>query len=73
MILPEADTMLAPVTEIDGFVLACLMDASTGMVLTALQEQDGISLPTAAAARRTSPTWCLCSQLSWPWRTALRT
>ena len=49
MILPEADTMLAPVTEIDGFVLACLMDASTDMVLTALQEQDGISLPTAAA------------------------
>ena len=49
MILPEADTMLAPVTEIDGFVLACLMDASTGMVLASLQEQDGISLPTAAA------------------------
>ncbi len=49
MVLPQADTMLAPVTEIDGFVLACLMDASTGMILTALQEQDGISLPTAAA------------------------
>lgn len=49
MILSEADTMLAPVTEIDGFVLACVMDASTGMVLASLQEQDGISLPTAAA------------------------
>ena len=49
MILPEADTMLAPVTEIDGFALACLMDASTGMVLASLQEQDGLSLPVAAA------------------------
>ncbi len=49
MILPETDTMLTPVTEINGFVLACLMDASTGMVLASLQEQDGISLPTAAA------------------------
>ena len=49
MILSEADTMLAPVTEIDGFALACLMDAATGMVLASLQEQDGISLPTAAA------------------------
>ena len=41
--------MLAPVTEIDGFVLACCMDASTGMVLASLQEQDGLSLPLAAA------------------------
>ena len=49
MILSEADTMLAPVTEIDGFVLACCMDASTGMVLASLQEQDGLSLPVAAA------------------------
>ena len=49
MILPEADTMLAPVTEIDGFALACLIDASTGMVLASLQEQDGLSLPVAAA------------------------
>lgn len=49
MIVSEADTMLAPVTGIDGFVLGCLMDASTGMVLASRQEQDGISLPTAAA------------------------
>jgi len=49
VILPEADTMLAAVTEIDGFVLACLMDASTGMVLASLQGQDGFSLPAAAA------------------------
>jgi hypothetical protein len=41
--------MLAPVTEIDGFVLACCMDASTGMVLASLQEHDGFSLPAAAA------------------------
>ncbi len=49
MILSEADAFLAPVTEIDGFMLACLMDASTGMVLASRQDQEGISLPPAAA------------------------
>ena len=49
MILSEADTLLAPVTQIDGFVLACLVDASTGMVLASRQSQGEISLPTAAA------------------------
>ncbi len=49
MILSEADTLLAPVTEIDGFVLACLVDASTGMVLASRQASDGMSLPTVAA------------------------
>lgn len=49
MILSEADTLLAPVTEIDGFVLACLVDASTGMVLASRQASDGMSLPSVAA------------------------
>jgi len=37
------------VSDIDGFTLACLADASTGMVLAARKDQDDISLPTAAA------------------------
>lgn len=49
MILSEADAFLAPVTEIDGFILACLMDASTGMVLASRQHQEGVSLPAVAA------------------------
>ena len=49
MILSEADTLLAPVTQIDGFVLACLVDGSTGLVLASQQDRDEISLPTAAA------------------------
>jgi hypothetical protein len=49
VILPEADTLLAPVTNVDGFVLACLVDASTGMVLAGQQERDEVSLPAAAA------------------------
>ena len=36
MILPAADELLAPVMAIDGFRLACLIDASTGMVLASL-------------------------------------
>ena len=49
MILDEAEAMLDPVSDIDGFMLACLVDASTGMVLASRKDQDGISLPTAAA------------------------
>ena len=45
----EADALLGPVTEIDGFLLACLIDASTGMVLAARQDGGGISLTAAAA------------------------
>jgi hypothetical protein len=47
--LPATDALLAPVTAIDGFELASLIDASTGMVLASAQERDGISLPLAAA------------------------
>ncbi len=38
MIPSKADALLGPVTEIDGFLLACLIDASTGMVLAARQD-----------------------------------
>ena len=49
MILGEAEALLDPVSDIDGFMLACLVDASTGMVLASRKDQDDISLPTAAA------------------------
>src|SRR5438270_13496348 len=49
VILDEAEAMLDPVSDIDGFMLACLVDASTGMVLASRKDQDDISLPTAAA------------------------
>jgi len=41
--------MLEPVRQIHGFVLACLVDAASGMILGSLQEQDDMSLPVAAA------------------------
>ncbi len=44
-----ADEMLTPVTQIQGFVLACLVDASTGMILGSLQDRDDMPLPVAAA------------------------
>ena len=49
MILPAADELLAPVKEIDGFRLGCLIDASTGMVLASLDDQDGPPPAIAAA------------------------
>lgn len=49
MILGEAEALLDPVSDIDGFMLACLVDASTGMVLASRKDQDDISLPAAAA------------------------
>lgn len=45
MILNEAETVLDPVADIDG----CLVDTSTGMILTARKDQDDINLPTAVA------------------------
>ena len=53
MILDEAEALPDPVSDIEGFMLACLVDASTGMVLASRKDQDDISLPTAAAGRRT--------------------
>ena len=49
MILTEAEAALDPVAHIEGFVLGCLVDASTGMILAARKDQDDISLPVAAA------------------------
>jgi len=49
VILDEAEALLDPVSDIDGFMLACLVDASTGMVLASRKDRDDISLPTAAA------------------------
>jgi hypothetical protein len=45
----SAEALLAPVTAIDGFRLAGLIDASTGMVLASAQDQEDISLTKAAA------------------------
>jgi hypothetical protein len=45
----QAEALLAPVTGIDGFVLGCLIDATTGMILAARQTQGEISLGAAAA------------------------
>jgi hypothetical protein len=53
VILSEADSLLTPIAEIEGFLLGCLIDASTGMVVASQpeqeQEQGAINLPAAAA------------------------
>ena len=49
LILTETEAALDPVAGIEGFLLACLVDTSTGMVLAARKDQDDISLPTVAA------------------------
>jgi hypothetical protein len=49
VLLSAADAVLTPVTAIDGFLLACLIDPSTGMILASAPGQGDISLPTAAA------------------------
>ena len=45
MILDEAEALLDPVSDIEGLMLACLVEASTGMVLASRKDQDHISLP----------------------------
>jgi hypothetical protein len=49
--VPESplEALLARVRQIDGFVLGCLMDASTGMVLGSVQRHEDVRLPVAAA------------------------
>lgn len=49
MILVEAEALLDPVADIEGFLLGCLVDVSTGTVLASRNDQGDISLPTAAA------------------------
>jgi hypothetical protein len=73
VILDEAEALLDPVSDIDGFMLACLVDASTGMVLASRKDQDDISLPTAAAgAADIANVLSRCWRVSCPW-TASRT
>jgi predicted regulator of Ras-like GTPase activity (Roadblock/LC7/MglB family) len=47
---PAANALLAPVAEIDGFRLASLVDAATGMVVSsAVSDPDDLSLAAVAA------------------------
>jgi hypothetical protein len=41
--------VLDPVRQIEGFVHACLIDATSGMILSSLGNQDEMRLPVAAA------------------------
>jgi hypothetical protein len=49
LILDEAEAVLDPVADIDGFLLGCLVDASTGMILAERKDAGNFSVPTAAA------------------------
>jgi hypothetical protein len=49
VIVDEAEALLDPVAGIDGFLLGCLVDAATGMVVAARSEHGDLSLPAAAA------------------------
>ena len=49
MLLSAADAMLAPVTTIDGFVFACLVDQATGMTVAGTPDQSEIYAAAAAA------------------------
>jgi len=46
---PAANALLAPVAAIDGFRLASLVDASTGMVVSAIHDPGDPSLAASAA------------------------
>ena len=43
------DVVFAPVRQIQGFVLACLVDSASGMILGSWQDQDDLPVPVAAA------------------------
>jgi hypothetical protein len=43
------DVVLEPMRNVQGFVLACLVDATTGMILGSLQDRDDMGLAPAAA------------------------
>ena len=49
VLLSAVDVSLDPITKIDGFVLGCLVDLATGMVLASVTGQGDISPPTVAA------------------------
>jgi hypothetical protein len=49
VIVEEAEALLDPIAGIDGFVLGCLVDASTGIVVAARGGDDAINPAVAAA------------------------
>jgi hypothetical protein len=49
VIVEEAEALLDPIAGIDGFVLGCLVDASTGIVVAARSGDDAINPAVAAA------------------------
>lgn len=49
MAAPAVEALLAPMKRINGFMLACLVDAGSGMVLGAVREDASLSVPVAAA------------------------
>ncbi len=49
MLLPGTDTLLAPVAGIEGFRLASLIDASTGMIMASVHDPEDQSLAVVAA------------------------
>jgi len=61
---PAANALLAPVAAIDGFRLASLVDASTGMVVSSIHDPEDASLaPSAGAADIVSVLSLLSSEL----------
>jgi hypothetical protein len=49
VLLSEADAVLAPVTAIDGFLLSCVIEPSTGMIIGSASSHEKLSAPAAAA------------------------
>lgn len=49
MAASPAEEMLAKLRQLDGFILACLIDVASGMVLGAVHDDDTVSVPVAAA------------------------
>lgn len=49
MLSPATETLLAPVAGIEGFRLASLIDASTGMIMASVHDQEDSSLAVVAA------------------------
>src|SRR5690242_10269404 len=49
VLVSAAEASLAPVAQIDGFRLASIIDASTGMILAAVGDEEDLSLATVAA------------------------
>jgi hypothetical protein len=49
MLSPATDTLLAPVARIEGFRLASLIDASTGMIMASVHDPQDRSLAVVAA------------------------